>query len=86
MKRTILILLLSIVCAFAEPPEVVVVARETFSIKVGESGSVDVTRGQQFTGKIYGNYAKIKYNGIWYQVSRNQVSTLGVNPNVPVEK
>lgn len=37
-------------------------------------------------GKIYGSYAKIKYNGIWYEVSRNKVSTLNVDPNVPIQK
>lgn len=84
MKRTILIILVSTVCAFAEPPEVIVVARETFSIKLGDVGSVDVTRGEQYIGKIYGNYAKIKHNGIWLQVSRNQVSTVGVDPTKPI--
>jgi hypothetical protein len=86
MKRTILILLLSTVCVFAEPPEVVVRARQDFSARVSDTASIDVKRGEQYMGKIYGSYAKIKYNGIWYEVSRNMVSTLNVDPNVPIQK
>jgi len=87
MKRTILILiaLLSAFPVFAgEPPECIVKAREDFSIELGDVGTVDVKRGEQYLGKIYGNYAKIKHRGIWLKVSRNQVTTIGVDPTVPI--
>jgi len=83
VKKIILILLLSTISAFAnDVPESLLKAREDFSIQISTSGTIDVKRGQQFVGKVYANMAKIRINGVWYQVSRNQVTTVGVDPSV----
>jgi hypothetical protein len=85
MKKLLLVLLLSTVAVFADNvPEVLVKSRFDFSIPVTASGAIQVKRGEHFIGKIYANKAEIRIRGIWYDVSRNQVTTIGVDPNAPV--
>ena len=44
-----------------------------FKIVVAAGATIEVERGQKFLGKLYPNMARIKIEGVWYEVSRNNV-------------
>jgi hypothetical protein len=48
-------------------------ATRDFKIVVAAGATIEVERGQQFPGKLYPNMARIKIEGVWYEVSRNNV-------------
>jgi hypothetical protein len=62
-------------------PKCVLAAVRDFAITVGPGQTIEVKQGQKFLGKMYPNLARIKMNGIWYEVSRNNVML--VTWNVP---
>lgn len=49
-------------------------ATRDFKIPVAAGATIEVERGQQFVGKLYPSMARIKIEGVWYEVSRNNVS------------
>ena len=53
--------------------ECVLQATRDFKIVVAAGATIEVERGQQFPGKLYPSMARIKIEGIWYEVSRNNV-------------
>ena len=53
--------------------ECVLQATRDFKVVVGAGATIEVERGQQFPGKLYPSMARIKIEGIWYEVSRNNV-------------
>jgi hypothetical protein len=40
---------------------------------VAHGATIEVERGQKFLGKLYPNMARVKIEGVWYEVSRNNV-------------
>jgi hypothetical protein len=48
-------------------------ATRDFRIVVAAGATIEVERGQKFSGKLYPNMARIKIEGVWYEVSRNNV-------------
>lgn len=62
-------------------PKCVLAAVRDFAIAIGPGQTIEVKQGQQFLGKMYPNLARIRVNGIWYEVSRNNVNL--VSWNVP---
>jgi hypothetical protein len=56
-----------------------------FNIVVGPGQTIDVKQGEQFLGKMYPNLARIKMNGIWYEVSRNNVMLVSWNVPAGIE-
>ena len=52
-----------------------------FRVVVGFGATLEVKRDEEFVGKLHPNIARIKINGVWYQVSRNEVML--VSSNVP---
>ena len=48
-------------------------ATRDFRIVVAAGATIEVERDQKFLGKLYPNMARIKIEGIWYEVSRNNV-------------
>jgi len=48
-------------------------ATRDFKIAVAPGATIEVERGQQLLGKLYPSMARIKIEGIWYEVSRNNV-------------
>jgi hypothetical protein len=54
--------------------ECVLEATRDFKIVVGPGATIEVQNRQQFPGKLYPNMARIKIEGVWYEVSRNNVS------------
>ena len=48
-------------------------ATRDFKVVVSAGATIEVERGQQFPGKLYPSMARIKIEGIWYEVSRNNV-------------
>jgi hypothetical protein len=55
-------------------PKCVFAAVRDFNVVVGPGQTIEVKRGEQFLGKMYPNIARIRINGIWYEVSRNNVN------------
>jgi hypothetical protein len=53
--------------------ECVLQATRDFKVLVGPGATIEVARGQQFLGKLYPSMARIKIEGVWYEVSRNNV-------------
>jgi hypothetical protein len=53
--------------------ECLIQATRDFKIVVSAGATIEVERGQQFLGKLYPSMARIKIEGIWYEVSRNNV-------------
>jgi hypothetical protein len=53
--------------------ECVLQATRDFKVSVGAGATIEVQRGQQFLGKLYPSMARIKIEGVWYEVSRNNV-------------
>ena len=62
-------------------PKCVLAAVRDFAIAIGPGQTIEVKQGQQFLGKMYPILARIRVNGIWYEVSRNNVNL--VSWNVP---
>jgi hypothetical protein len=62
-------------------PKCVLAAVRDFAIAIRPGQTIEVKQGQQFLGKMYPNLARIRVNGIWYEVSRNNVNL--VSWNVP---
>jgi hypothetical protein len=62
-------------------PKCVLAAVRDFAVTIGPGQTIEVKQGQQFLGKMYPNLARIRLNGIWYEVSRNNVNL--VTWNVP---
>src|SRR4029453_5733217 len=48
-------------------------APRNFKIGVSPGATIEVERGQKFLGKLYPNMARVKIEGVWYEVSRNNV-------------
>jgi hypothetical protein len=48
-------------------------ATRDFKIVVAAGATIEVERDQKFLGKLYPNMARIKIEGVWYEVSRNNV-------------
>jgi hypothetical protein len=48
-------------------------ATRDFKIVVAPGATIEVERGQKFLGKLYPNMARVKIEGVWYEVSRNNV-------------
>ena len=44
-----------------------------FKIVVTPGATIEVQRGEEVLGKMYPNMARIQINGVWYEVSRNDV-------------
>ena len=61
--------------------ECVLKAVRDFRVVVGRRDTREVKRGEEFVGKLHPNVATVKINGVWYQVSRNEVML--VSSNVP---
>jgi hypothetical protein len=53
--------------------ECVLQATRDFKVVVAPGATIEVQRGQPFLGKLYPNMARIKIEGVWYEVSRNNV-------------
>lgn len=49
-------------------------ATRDFMIVAAPGVTIEVKNRQQFLGKLYPDKARIELNGIWYEVSRNNVS------------
>jgi hypothetical protein len=64
-------------------PKCVLAAVRDFVITIGPGQTIELKQGQQFLGKMYPNRARIRMSGIWYDVSRNNVTL--VTWNVPPE-
>ena len=60
-------------------PKCVLAAVRDFAIAIGPGRTIEVKQGQQFLGKMYPNLARIRVNGIWYEVSRNNVNLVSWN-------
>ena len=54
-------------------------ATRDFKIVVAAGSTIEVQRGQQFSGKLYPNMARIQIKGVWYEVSRNDVMLVSWN-------
>jgi hypothetical protein len=57
-------------------PKCVLAAVRDFPVTIGLGQTIEVKQGQQFLGKMYPNLARIRVNGIWYEVSRNNVNLI----------
>ncbi len=62
-------------------PECVLTAVRYFRLSVAPGASIEIQQGEQFVGKLWPNIARIKINGVWYEVARNNVTL--VSWNVP---
>jgi hypothetical protein len=72
--------------ALADVAERIVKARQDFKIPVSATGNIEVKRGEQLLAKIYPNIAKIKIGGVWYDVSRNWVTPIGIDASLPIRE
>ncbi len=62
-------------------PKCVLAAVRDFNVVTGPGQTIEVKQGQKFLGKMYPDIARIRMNGVWYVVSRNNVNL--VSWNVP---
>jgi hypothetical protein len=60
-------------------PECTLAAVRDFKIVVGPGATIEVQRGQSFLGKLYPNLVRININGVWFEVSRNDVMLISWN-------
>jgi hypothetical protein len=55
-------------------PKCIMEAARDFKVVIGPGATIEIQRGQQFPAKLYPNLARISINGVWYEVSRNDVN------------
>jgi hypothetical protein len=83
MKKILLMLALT-GSLYAQPdpcPKCVLQATRDVRIPLGHGGSIEVHRGDKFTGRMCLDLVRIEINGIQYKASRNDFSLVRYLPH-----
>ena len=57
----------------SDPPDCLLEFVSDYDLPVNGAATMEIKRGDQFIGRIFPDRAKIKINGLWYNVPRNAI-------------